>query len=264
MRSVTLGAALAFCLSLASGAAAADPSKAAAESEGSPAQGRSRTPVGIATPKKARGIYRPPLPQDQLKGGTVSGAGTRGGSAGACGTRVSVLVPIDHGGFTLEAQPTLYFLLSSDTSCKIELVLNDRRRVPPLVEAAVKTPPRAGLHAIRLADFGISLEPNVDYDWFVQVRRNANDQVPETFAGGQIRRIAPPDGLAADLAKPGAQRAETLGERSIWYDAVAALSAEIDAAPGDAALREQRAGLLEDAGLAEAAASERSASPSAH
>jgi hypothetical protein len=47
-------------------------------------------------------------------------------------------------------------------------------------------------------------------------------------------------------------------------DAVAALSAEIDAAPGDAALREQRAGLLEDAGLADAAASERSASPSAH
>jgi hypothetical protein len=202
------------------------------------------------------GLYVPPAPEGRLAGGRVGG-GTRSTRPSPCSTKLSVLVPEDHGGLTTEAQPTLYFFLSHDTECPVEFVLNDRRQVPPLVEAAVKTPRTAGVHAIRLADFGLSLEPDVDYDWFVQVKAPDAKKSPDAYAGGQIRRVAAPSGLADELAKPGAQPAEVLGQSSLWYDAVNSLSAQIDAAPGNTALRLQRAGLLEAQGLDEVAASDR-------
>jgi hypothetical protein len=139
----------------------------------------------------------------------------------------------------------------------VEFVLNDRRTVTPLVEAAVKTPGTAGLHAIRLADFGASLEKEVDYEWFVQLRSRTERPAPDTYGGGQIRRVAAPADLPVELAKADARRAQVLAQRSLWYDALAALSGEIDASPGDAALHAQRAGLLESVGLGDTAASDR-------
>ena len=251
------------CTLAALGAAAAGDEKPATETKiVTPPEGVSQpTPeTGAPTPTKSplSGFYEPPAPDKRLAGGTVSGS-TRSGHTSLCGATVVVLAPTDHIGFTLEAQPTLYFYLSEGADCSVELMVNDRRKVSPLLESPVKTPPKAGLHAARLADFGISLEPNVNYDWFVQVRSASGPPAPDAYAGGQIRRIAAPDGLAADLAKRGARRSATLGQRSLWYDAVAALSAEIDAAPDDALLREQRASLLDYEGLTDAAAREREA-----
>jgi hypothetical protein len=60
--------------------------------------------------------------------------------------------------------------------------------------------------------------------------------------------------LSAKLGKtPKAKQAFVLAEEGIWYDALAGLSDRIDAAPKDLSLRKQRAALLDQVGLNEAA-----------
>ena len=193
---------------------------------------------------QVRRFYVPPPPQKRLEGGRV-GAGTRSLRASRCAARLTVLAPEDHVGLTVEAQPTLYFLLEEDTPCGVQFVLNDRRQVPPLVETVVLESGRAGLHAIRLGDHGITLEPDIDYDWFVQVTDDPSRRAPQIFSGGQVRRIEPPRGLEADLAAKGAVRSQVLGDRSLWYDAVAARVAE----SGAGASAPKRKALLEEIGI---------------
>jgi hypothetical protein len=73
-----------------------------------------------------------------------------------------------------------------------------------------------------------------------------------------IERIAPSSELvgALDKAAP-ADKAVAYASAGVWYDALSAISDQIDAAPGDAALRRERADLLEQAGLKAAAEFER-------
>jgi hypothetical protein len=80
----------------------------------------------------------------------------------------------------------------------------------------------------------------------------------DVVAGGAVQRIEPPAALAQRLAGAGDDaRAAVLAAEGIWYDALAALSEPLAARPGDAALRERRAAVLEQVGLAEVAAFER-------
>jgi hypothetical protein len=50
-------------------------------------------------------------------------------------------------------------------------------------------------------------------------------------------------------------------QHGVWYDAIAALSSQIDATPEDPTLREQRAALLDQVGLSEVAAYDRRGLP---
>ena len=58
---------------------------------------------------------------------------------------------------------------------------------------------------------------------------------------------------------PAEQRAALYAGAGLWYDAVDELSRQISAQPQNRALRESRASLLEQVGLAEVAASDRAA-----
>jgi len=256
MRGFGAGAAIAVVLAGACGVARATEPNAAGKAAG--AATAASAPKGTSGDPSTAGLYVPPAPDGRLAGGRVGG-GTRSTRPNPCGAKLSVIAPEDHAGLTLEAQPTLYYFLSGDTDCEVSFVLNDRRQVPPLVEAAVPAPHAAGLHAIRFTDSGVSLEPEIEYDWFVQLKGRAGEPGPAAFSGAQVRRVAPSAALVAELAKPGARKAQVLGRHSIWYDSVAALSQAIDAAPGDGSLRAQRAELFDAQDLDDAAAADRSA-----
>ena len=83
----------------------------------------------------------------------------------------------------------------------------------------------------------------------------AGDHPQDVLAGGIIERIDPPAELRARLAQAAKTQAPFLyAEAGIWYDALATLSEQSDAAPADANMRQQRAELLEQVGLGEVTA----------
>jgi hypothetical protein len=132
--------------------------------------------------------------------------------------RIEALVP-QEAGWTLEAQPVLYWYLSKTTEVPIELVVV---RVDPL-EQVLKTtlpaPTRAGVQRIELSSHDVQIDAGSTYQWL--------------------------SGVSADA------RAVVLARNGIWYDAIDDLTLRIQAAPGDRALWNQRAHLFQQVGLPE-------------
>ena len=191
-------------------------------------------------------VYKPP-PRG-APGGRVGG-GTRGTDQMFT---LSVLAPT-HTGQTLQEQPVLYWYLSKAISSPIEFTLADDG-IKPLVETQIKPSFQPGVQKVRLADYGVHLVPGKLYKWFVTLVVDPDRRSKDVLAGGAIERVASPEALAAQLPSDDKRTvAYAYAESGIWYDAIATLSDLVEAAPQDKALHQQRASLLEQAGLAEIA-----------
>jgi hypothetical protein len=194
-------------------------------------------------------VYKPPLRGSP--GGRVGG-GTRGASLEAP-VSLSVLVP-DHVGITLQSQPHLYWFISRKTTHPIEVTITEKDGVKPVLEAQLKPPEEAGFQCIRLADHGVQLRQNVPYKWFVAVVTDPDRRSRDILSGGMIEVVAPSPDLSARLNQtPKAKQPFVLAEEGVWYDALAGVSDRIKASPKDLSLRKQRAALLNQVGLNEAA-----------
>jgi hypothetical protein len=185
--------------------------------------------------------YRPPL---RGAPATRVGGGTR--SVGTQALTVNVLAP-NETGFTTADKPTVYWYVSEPVNTPVELTLTTteplKDAVPTALELTLQPPIARGVHALRLGEHGVTLKPGVEYQWFVAVVSNPAQRSNDVVAGGGIKRIAP-----AEAVRDG-----------VWYDALDRLSQQISANPADARLRQQRAALLEQVGLREAAAFDRGA-----
>ena len=187
-------------------------------------------------------VYRPPL--RGAPGGRVGG-----GSRGAGAVSVTALVP-DGRALTSLEQPSLSWYLSSTTPAPVEVTVSDDRAVKPLLEVRLPQPVQPGVQRIRLADYGVKLEPGIQYKWFVTVVVDPARRSRDVLAGGTIERVEPSSELSARIA---GARPEALpmiyAEAGLWYDALGAIADLLDRTPSDPAIREGRAQLLSQAGL---------------
>jgi hypothetical protein len=185
--------------------------------------------------------YKPPL---RGAPATRVGGGTR--SVGSRSFTVSVLAPSETG-FTTRDTPTIYWYVSEPVNSPVEVTLTTteplKDATPPALEITLQPPISKGVHALRLADHGVVLKPGVEYQWFVAVVGNPAQRSSDIIAGGAIKRLA-----EAGYAKDG-----------LWYDTIDQLSQRISANPADLRLRQQRAALLDQVGLREAATFDRDA-----
>ena len=167
---------------------------------------------------------------------------------------LSVLAP-DHTGLTTNPQPILYWFVSSDlASTSAELTLIDPQGTQPLVETRLSPPVKTGVHRLNLADHGVKLSPGIPYRWFVALVVDPDRRSKDILAGGFVELVAAPAGLAGKVAAVKKTDLPKLyAEAGLWYDAIAAVSQLIEAAPDDISLKQQRAALLEQAGLTEVA-----------
>lgn len=214
-----------------------------------------------AAPKRTLLKYTPPK---------TAGTGLRtdgdGGSraGGAKLPSLYVLAP-NHTALTTQAQPSLFWFQDGpapkDVSARFELTLIDPKNPKPLLKVgtalAAQKDGGAGIHRIQLARQKITLDPGVAYKWSVALVPDANNRSQDIVASGVIQLTPPAAELAAELAKAEADKASAYAAGGVWYDALAALSDQIDAAPKDASLRAARADLLMQAGLKSAAEFER-------
>lgn len=180
--------------------------------------------------------------------------GSRG--TGDAAITLDVLVPDDIGTTTQE-QPSLFWFQSKPAEAKFELTLLQENKVKPLVQVKVERASKAGIQRLKLSDHGVKLAPGVAYQWVVALVTDPDNRSTDLVASGVIKRVAP----AADLKEKISQAAPAslaglYAEAGIWYDALAALSDQIEAQPENQPLRQTRAELLRQVGLNAAAQAE--------
>ena len=192
---------------------------------------------------------------------TRVGGGTR--SAATKSVQLSVLAPSDTG-FTTRDKPTIYWYVSETLQKPIELTIINNESLEaaskPAFELTLQPPIARGVHAVSLESHGVVLKPGVEYQWFVALVDNAAQRSNDVIAGGTIKRVAETDAVRSRVKEASAaSRPALYASAGIWYDAIDELSRLISAQPENRELRAQRAGLLEQVGLTEAAAFDRSA-----
>jgi hypothetical protein len=234
-----LATVIALCLALAASAShaekAADEKSAATNADA--AKSKSAKPAAMP-------VFKPTnvgAPMTRLGGATRSAAGSV--------PRTEALVP-EVAGHTLKAQPVLYWYLAGKTDERVDFALIGVDPINPIREITLEGPFEPGIQRIRLADHDVTLTSGLEYQWFVRVIPNPDQRLYDRVVGGGIERVEPSAELDAKLAA--AQQGDAhfaLAEAGIWYDALDALTQQIDAAPGNENLRAQRAALFDQVGL---------------
>ena len=238
-------------IALVVGTSYAQPDPAASPS--SAATGAPVAPPAPAAPSPARAplklLYKPPAGAGNIP--TRVSGGARGGGAD---TSLLALVP-EHAALTTHAQPSLFWFQSKPAKAKLELALVEPKKAKPVLALTSGSGNQVGIHRIKLANHKIELQPDVLYEWTVAIVPDAANRSKDVIAKGVIKRVSSPSGLAEKVENANdTEKAAIYAEAGIWYDALEAISNAVDAHPDDASLREQRAALLKQVGLPEAAA----------
>jgi hypothetical protein len=197
----------------------------------------------------AKLLYKPPADVGNIP--TRVSGGARGE-----GLDVSLyaLAP-DHVAITTKAQPSLFWFQSKPAKAKFELTLVEPKKPTPLLSLNAPEASKAGIHRIKLDKYKVELRPDVAYEWSVAIVPDAESRSKDVVAKGVIKRINPPGDLGKKLeATDGVERAAAYAQAGVWYDALDTISDAIEAHPNDTSLRAQRAALLQQVGLSEAAA----------
>lgn len=180
----------------------------------------------------------------------VSG-GSRG--SGDDGVTLDVLAP-DDVGTTTQEQPSLFWYQSKPSKAKFELTLLQENQVKPLVAVNIEQSAKAGIQRLKLSEHGGKLALGVEYQWVVALVSDADNRSKDVVASGVIKRVKPARDLKQKIAAgPASSLPAVYAAAGIWYDALSALSDEIDAHPDNKELRRTRADLLRQVGLKAAA-----------
>jgi hypothetical protein len=162
--------------------------------------------------------------------------------------RPLALVPA-HVALTSSESPSLFWWIKTappEGTTVVLTVMNDDA-TEPLAEVELPLPRHAGIQRVRLTDHGVSLETGVEYEWSISLGTNSASHADDQIANGYVTRVAEP----AEVANQ--RRSVTaLAQAGLWYDALSAISDEIEVRPADPRPRQARDSLLEQAELTEA------------
>ena len=154
----------------------------------------------------------------------------------------------NHVGRTSQEHPVLYWYLSQSAQHPMDVMIAEEENLAVLLDIRLLPPLQAGIHELRLDDYGLKLLPGVSYRWTVRLMNPQGSENPT--ASGAIQRIQAPAGSSTPLV----YSPEEYAQKGQWYDALTAIQTLIKANPGNTDLLTQRASLLEQVGLTEAAA----------
>lgn len=212
-------------------------------------------PADTPAPTVKRTLLKYSPPKSATSGARIDGDGGSRGS-GMKLPSLYVLAP-DHTALTTREQPSLFWYQTGPAATRFELTLTEPKNPKPLLRVTTDKAD-GGIHRISLAKHQVLLKPGVAYKWTVAWVPDPANRSQDVIASGTIQHIEPDAKLTAGLAgAKGLDKAALYAQSGIWYDALETISNEIDAAPRSKDLHAQRAALLEQAGLKDAAAAER-------
>ena len=162
------------------------------------------------------------------------------------------LVP-DHVAFTIRSGPSLCWYLSIHSSRPITLTVVDSRGIRPILEQLLPSPARAGIHCIRLREYGIDLREQEQYRWFVTLVLNPDRPSQDIVAGGVIERIPLDEACALNMpctwASCELEAVHRYAESGLWYDAIACLLELMEREEDSGRLQQMLDGLLKQSGI---------------
>jgi hypothetical protein len=173
--------------------------------------------------------------------------------------RVQLLAPRTLAA-TLTDQPTLYWYLSIETPVPVQLLIQDAGDPAgePVLAVDLPAVAQSGVYALPLADHGIRLETNRSYRWSMVL--GTDDQGAAGMAVTILQRVTADAAALTRIDRvPPLDQVEALAAEGYWYDAIHRLSEMIAAGDQSNLWRWYRADLLEQVGLGEVAAYDRSA-----
>ncbi len=206
------------------------------------------TLLAASTPKSSEEapLYSPPkkLTPRARMGGDVRGTDSTE-------PEVKALVP-DHVGLTIKETPIVNWFVSKPTSNQVVVTLRDDRSPKAFQEKTIPSPKQPGIYTINFKELGFSLEPNVQYRWFVSVILDPNQYSHNPVAGGMIERCefnACVMELSPVLTCSSEEDVMKNAHAGLWYDAMGCLCNLIEADSKNEKLIRLRARLLKDVGL---------------
>lgn len=157
------------------------------------------------------------------------------------------LVPA-HVALTSSSSPSLFWWIGAvpPEGATVTLTVATDDEIEPLAEIALPLPRTKGIQRVRLADHGVELARGVEYEWSIAVGSDPASHANDQIANGYITRVDDPSELSGTP-----RSVTTLAAAGLWYDALAAVSDEVEVRPADARPRAARDALLEQAGLTE-------------
>ena len=193
-------------------------------------------------------VYKPPLrgaPAVRIDGGS------RG--SGVSLIALNVLAP-DHIGLTAQEQPSLFWYQSEPANVPFVLTLLVDKQPRPVLQVKFPDAKRAGIQRLNLSDYHVTLSPGVEYEWVVALVVDPESRSRDVVASGFIQRVEPSIGLSARLSNSSkTDRPYIYAEEGIWYDALTELANLLETQPDNTSLRTERAVLLEQGGVTNAA-----------
>jgi hypothetical protein len=189
----------------------------------------------------------------------VEGAPSRRVGGGTRGTTSEipslVALSTENVGKTNSAQPTLLWSVSKAIKkpFKFTLIYADPFAVkPPATEPVKEVVIKDvvdGVQMIDLAGYGVTLQPNIEYEWSISIIMGNKEGSGDISATGSIV-YTPDKELSAAVAKADEKQHPSMYQKAgYWYDAMAELSKLVAKHPEDATLRQQRATLLQQVNL---------------
>jgi hypothetical protein len=206
-------------------------------------------PVPAIAPTRIKVVYKPPLrgaPAVRIDGGS------RG--SGVSLICLTVLTP-DHTGLTVQEQPSLFWYQSEPADVPMELSLLVKNTSQPLLLLRLPNARADGIQRLNLAEHNVKLLTGVEYEWVVALVVDPENRSKDVLASGWIERVEPSPSLRSQIVNATEEHLPFVyaGE-GVWLDTLTTLSNLIDSRPTDRVLQEERASLLEQVGLTNAAA----------
>ena len=206
-------------------------------------------PDDAAAPRPSRVVSEPPtvdakppvLYQPPRRGAPARDRVGAGITRGATARPTPLALAPDHVGLTVSASPSLFWHIDAPPGEGVALIfsITDDTSVTPLAEVGLDAPSGAGIQRLRLADHGIELAPETEYMWSIALVADADNRSEDVVSTGFIRRVARPEALVT-----GSRDGVDFAQAGIWYDALEALSDDVDDQPDDRKARFLRSALL--------------------
>ena len=170
---------------------------------------------------------------------------------------VALAVP-GHVGLTMTHYPSLCWIPidKQAVDSAILFTLLESRSSEPTLEVKLTSPieneKNVTCHCINLKDYGIKLEPYIQYHWYISVVQNSESPSHDGVSGGLIELCDFNDCLmmfeeiSTRCDMDSVIRRARLGS---WYDSISCLCALIEADPKNQKLRRLLDRLLKDVGI---------------